>query len=169
MAQPRAIHTPRLRIEIVRRTDGRTVLRCTRGDGTITWQQLGGAQAGFFLMHDLTHVAVEQTLGTARAFFGLVAEGWDIEDTTGKGKRGPLPEEALLVERLVGMFDVERGSGSRWSAADFAEQIAAADPRLADRASRLTDSQLIAIRAHRAELFARWNDVKPGEALVLEY
>jgi hypothetical protein len=29
--------------------------------------------------------------GFARGFLSLIAEGWDIEDTTGKGKHGPLP------------------------------------------------------------------------------
>jgi hypothetical protein len=169
MAQPRAATSQRLRIEIVRRTDGRTVLRCTRTDGSVTWQRLGGAQAGFFPMHDLTHVAVEQALGATQAFFGLVAQGWDIEQTTGTGSRGPLPEEALFVERLVGMLDVERGTGSHWTAEEFATQIAAADPRLSARAGRFTDEQLDAIRARRADLFRRWSEVKPGEALVLEY
>jgi hypothetical protein len=169
MAQPRAATSQRLRIEIVKRTDGRTVLRCTRADGSVTWQRLGGAQVGFFPMHDLTHVAVEQSLGATQAFFGLVAIGWDIEETTGMGSHGPLPEEARFVERLVGMLDVERGTGSRWTAEAFATQIAAADPRLAARAEAFTDMQLDAIRARRADLFQRWNDVKPGEALVLEY
>jgi hypothetical protein len=45
---------------------------------------------------------LETELGFGRGFFGLIAEGWEIEDTTGKGARGPLPDEAKLVEHIVG-------------------------------------------------------------------
>jgi hypothetical protein len=145
------------------------VLRCTRADGSVTWQRLGGRQAGFFPQHDLTHVAVESVLRTPRAFFGLIAEGWPIEDTTGKGSRGRLDGEALFVERLVGMLDVERGTGSVWDAEAFVGQIVAADPALAPHAPRLTDEALQRIKACRAALFARWAAVAPGEALVLEF
>lgn len=158
-----------MQIEIVKRPDGGALLRCTRADGSVTFQRIRGAQAEFFPRHDLTHVAVETVLGATEAFLGLVASGWDIEDTTGKGARGPVPEEARLVERLVGMLDVERATGSQWTAAEFAAQIGAAEPRLAARAEALTDALIAAMRARRAVLFARWLEVPPGEALVLEY
>ncbi len=160
---------PTLRIEIVKRTDGGSVLRCTRADGSVTWQRLGGHQAGFFPMHDLTHVAVESVLGATNAFFGLVAQGWDIEDTTGKGRRGPIGHEGAFVERLVGLMDVERGTGSRWDAATFASQIMAAAPELAPFAERFTDARLAAIRALRAELFERWAGIPAGDALSLRF
>lgn len=70
-------------------------------------------------MHDLTHYAVETALGYRRGFFGLIAEGWDVEGTTGKGARGPLPVEAGEVERIVGLFDSERGSGAIWTVEEF--------------------------------------------------
>ena len=77
------------------------MLKCIRADGTTTWQKQSERHAAFFSLHDLTHFAVETTLGLKRAFFGLIAEGWDIEDTTGKGARGPLPAEAIEVERVA--------------------------------------------------------------------
>lgn len=163
MADHGAVRT--LQVEIVKRADGGAVLRCTRADGSVTWQRIGGAQAGFFPRHDLTHVAVETVLGTTESFLRLIAAGWTVEETTGMGTRGPLPPEALLVERLVGMLDVERGTSSHWRAAEFAEQIAAAEPRLEGLTMRLTDHALDAIRARRAELFAQWDAVPLGEAL----
>jgi hypothetical protein len=83
-----------LKIEIVRRADGAGLLRCTRADGSVTWQKQSERHAVHFIHHDLTHFAVETTLGYTQGFFGLVAAGWNIEDTTGKGARGPLPHEA---------------------------------------------------------------------------
>jgi hypothetical protein len=51
-----------LKVELTRRSDGDVVLRCTRADGSATW------------------------LGLTRAFYGLIAAGWDIADTEGKGR-----------------------------------------------------------------------------------
>ncbi|HEU4632006.1 MAG TPA: hypothetical protein VFS08_19810, partial [Gemmatimonadaceae bacterium] len=103
-------------VQITWRTDGGAVLRCVRADGSVTWQRQQGAQARFFPLHDLAHFAVESTLGAQRGFYGLVAAGWEIDDTTGKGARGPLPDEALAIENLVGLLDRERASGATWTA-----------------------------------------------------
>lgn len=167
MPAPAAV--PALHVELVKRTDGGTVLRCVRADGTVTWQRLGGKQAAFFPAHDLTHYAVESVLGATQGFFGLVAGGWDIEDTTGAGARGPLAPETLLIERLVGLMDVERGTGSTWDAATFASQVAMADPALAPLAQRLTDAELARIKALQAELFARWAGIPAGASLELRF
>lgn len=147
-----------LQIEIVKRPDGVGVLRCTREDGSITWQKQI-RHAAHFALHDLTHYAVETVLGYHRGFFGLIAEGWEIEETTGKGNRGDLPPEALEVERIVGLFDAERASGELWSIDEFNK----AAPR------KLTESEVQSVRILRAELFERWSRVVPGEALKLTF
>src|SRR5579872_4676253 len=105
-------------IEILKQPDGSGVLRCTREDGSVTWQKQA-RHAAHFALHDLTHFAVETALGYRRGFFGLIAEGWDVDDTTGKGTRGALPAAAVEVEKIVGLFDSERASGTLWSAEEF--------------------------------------------------
>src|SRR5436190_24383894 len=102
---------PELRIRFTKRTDGVVVLQCIRRDGSATWER-HDKQGVFFSFHDLSHFAVEMVLGFRRGFYGLIAEGWDIADTTGKGKRGKLPSEGILVEHVVGLLDRERGGGS---------------------------------------------------------
>lgn len=145
-----------LKIEIAKRANGAGVLRCTREDGSVTWQKQA-KHGEHFALHDLTHFAVETALGYRRGFFGLIAEGWEVEDTTGKGARGPLPAEALEVERIVGLFDSERGSGMLWTAEEFNEFA----PRV------LTDADILKVRASRGELFRRWSAVAPGQKLEL--
>ena len=160
----------KLRVTVTKRTDGGSVLRCVREDGSITWQKLDGRLAGFFPIHDLTHFVVETALGCRRAFYGLIAEGWDIDDTTGKTQRGPLPDEALFVEHLVGMFDGERASGSRGTAADinyFAAAFATQGGRPVPRP--ITEAELARIRTRLAELMGRWNRLPPGGTLELEF
>jgi hypothetical protein len=110
-----------LTIRITKRTDGGAVLKCIRADGSEVWQKQQGAQATFFPLHDLTHFAVESELGIRGAFYGLIADGWSIDDTTGKGTRGAPPPDALFVENVVGTLDVERASGTRWTADEVNE------------------------------------------------
>ncbi len=50
-----------LTVQIAKRTDGSSVLRCTRADGSVTWQKQT-RHAMHFALHDLTHFAVESTL-----------------------------------------------------------------------------------------------------------
>jgi hypothetical protein len=148
-----------LRIQIAKRSDGGGVLRCTRADGSVTWQKQTARHAAHFALHDLTHFAVESALGFKHGFFGLIAEGWEIEDTTGKGARGKLPEEAAHVECVVGLFDTERAGMVIYTAAEFNQH----SPR------RFRDEDLARVRKLRSELFTKWFEVEPGESLDLHF
>src|SRR4051794_10652855 len=102
----------RLKIQITKRTDGDTVLKCVRPDGTETWQKQQGQQGRFFPLHDLTHYAVESELGLGNAFYGLIASGWGIDETGQRGVAQKMPPDALFAENVVGLFDQERASGA---------------------------------------------------------
>lgn len=160
-----------MRIGLTHRADGTSTLRCVRADGSVTWQRQRRPQlASFFALHDLTHYAVETALGYHAGFFGLVAAGWDLEDTTGKGARGPLPCEAVIVEQLVGALDRERSSPEPWSAADFNALLADTAARAGCEAPRLLEEpDLARIRARVAELSARWMALAPDEMLELPF
>ena len=159
-----------MKIEIAKRTDGSVVLKFRRQDGTEEWQKQNGHQALFFPLHDLTHYSVETELGIRDAFYGLVAAGWSIEDTTGKGARGPITANAVFVESVVGTLDTERASGSRWTAEEFNENTS----RFAKNGGRakprqLTDDDLARIRKRRAELLSAWHELAPGRTLDLDF
>ena len=142
-----------MRIELEKKGDGATVLRCTRRDGSVTYQRHEGKQGVFFPIHDLTHFAVESELPSRRGFFSLVASGWDIEETTGKGSRGPLPEGAIEVEKIVGLFDLERAGVARWDAGDLG----------------LTEAEIDRVRRRLADLLARWEALPVGAALAVDF
>jgi len=148
-----------LRVEISKRPDGSGVLRCTRADGSVTWEKRA-KHAGFFALHDLTHFAVESELGFRRGVCGVIAEGWDIEDTTGKGKRGPLPPEAGVVEQLVGAFDRERSGGGPWPATEFNNLVA---PYV------FTDEDLARVRELKEKLSTQWFGLDFKGTLELNY
>lgn len=150
--------TKLLKIEVTKQADGAGVLRCTRNDGSLTWQKQT-KHAVHFALHDLTHYAVETCLGYREGFFGLIAAGWDIEDTTGKSARGPLPPEAVEVEQIVGLFDSERASGTLWTCDEFNQYA----PR------PLTQTDIERVRTLRGELFQQWRNTPPGQSLELSF
>jgi hypothetical protein len=157
-------------IRIKKGADGRTSLSCTRADGTTTWQRQEGAQASFFHHHDLTHYAVETVLGHLRGFYALVSAGWDLSDFGTPWPRGRLPKDANLAEMIVGFLDLDRASGQMGTATDlnahlaeFCEQNELPPPE------KLAEEDLSRVRQKRAELFARWNAVRPGDALELPF
>ena len=159
---------PHLTIRIKKKADGTAALSCIRADGTTTWQRQEGTSGRFFPLHDLTHYAVETTLGHRRGFYSLVAEGWDLTDFGRPWPKGPLPPDLDPSEHIVGFFDLERATGHRWTAADLNEKLALALGPNPDRPT-VTDEQIETVRSTMADLFARWQAVAPGDALELHF
>lgn len=159
-----------LTIELSKTASGDSVLRCVRADGSASWQRNAGPRARFFAMHDLTHYAVESMLETDEGFYGLIARGWDIEETTGKGAKGALPEAAIAVEHLVGLLDAERSSGTTIPAAEV-NAYSAAFARESGRAGlpELSEELLRRIRAEATQWQTAWNNLSPGETMTLSF
>ncbi|WP_309672015.1 hypothetical protein [Gemmatimonas sp.] len=168
--------TVALHIRLKRHADGSASLTCTRRDGSVTWQRLHGPTALVMPIHDLTHFAVETALGFRQGFYGLLADGWEITDFAKPWPRGPIPDEALVVELIVGFFDAERRQGEAMTAEAFAAQAAqyvasreAVGKTIPAGRRQLTDSELGRVRAKRDELLARWAAVPAGGDLDLEF
>ena len=160
----------RVVIRIKKGTDGRTALSCTRADGTTTWQRQEGGQAAFFPKHDLTHYAVETALRRADGFYGLVAIGWDLSDFGTPWPRGKLPPEANISEMIVGFFDLERNTGERGTAGDLNRILSEyCNQNGLPQERPLSEDDVRRVRAVRAELFARWDAVEPGQALEVVF
>jgi len=156
-------------IRLKKTSDGSSALSCVRADGSTTWQRNEGRTGQFFPLHDLTHYAVETVLGHRRGFFGLVAEGWNLEDFGTPWPRGPLPADMDPSEAIVGLLDAERSQGIQLTAGTFRESYARPDRTLPAGLSELTDEQLDQVRARRAELFELWSSLPPGGTLELRF
>jgi hypothetical protein len=159
-----------LAIELTKLPMGGALLKCIRADCSIAWQRNEGRRGVFFAFHDLRHYAVESMLGYTEGFYGLIASGWDIHDTTGKGARGALPDGALAVEHLVGMLDADSTNEGRASAAElnqYAASFAAQNNRPVPQ--RLSDQSLQDIRAMVSALHSRWASLPEGETMKLSF
>jgi hypothetical protein len=160
-----------LRICFKKKRDGMNVLSCVRADGSATWQHQRGE---FFVHHDLTHYAIETTLGLRGAFYGLLARGWEFTDFGTPWPRGKMPEDALadaaLAEYLAGAFDLERATGARVEAGAFNATLAQACEAAGIRDPRpIRDEDLTRIRAAYTGLISRWRVLPPGETLELPF
>ena len=163
---------PDLTIRIKKYKDGSASLACVRSDGSTTWQRQEGSLGAVFPPHDLGHYAVEATLGYDRAFYGLIASGWNISDFAAPWPRGPIPVEAREVEVLVGALDVDRMAGQKRSTEEFNAQVrfsAARDAAKAFAPRELTDEELAAVRAKVSEVYALWAATEPGSTLELGF
>ncbi len=143
-------------------------LMCRRNDGSCTWTALNLA-AG----HDLGHYAIETTLGFRDAFFGLLAQGWAIQDferpDPQSGKKPSVPPEAMQAEVLAMLLDMERRSGHPPAHGAFVEMLASACVGLGVPVPALDAAQLEAIRTRHAALLRQWAELPEGTSLELEF
>ena len=162
---------PELLIRIKKKSDGSAALTAVRADGSTTWQRQDGQLGRFFPLHDLTHYAVETVLGFRRAFFGLLADGWDLSDFGKQSSKELQQDEAGLAELIVGFFDLERATGVIENADALEEKLRTYyEQRGIPRpARRISDREISRIRECRAELFARWRALPLGQALELPF
>ena len=153
-------------IELKKGSDGPSTLACVRADGTRTWSKVGR----FFPVHDLTHCAVESVLEFKEAFFGLAASGWNIDDFTAPGVAGRLPAEAVWAESIVGLLDLERGTGTEWSATEFSTALAESLRGQGRTPFRpIAADELARTRALRNDLQTRWEALPPGGVLTVPF
>ena len=85
------------------------VLSCKRKDGTVTWTHV----SRFFILHDLCHYVVEDSLLLKKAFFGMLANGTDITEfeLPKDQRRIELTSEALFAENLVNLLVIDYTQG----------------------------------------------------------
>lgn len=161
---------PDMLLHWTKKTDGTVVFRCLRADGTSTWQR---QKDHFFVLHDLSHYAIETTLGLTRAFYGLIASGWNVTDFGKPWPRGPIPPEAMpeagLAECLAGTLDLERANGEVATAASLNGWMGPWFEKGGLAFRSLTEAEWAAVRDRVAELSKAWRDLPPGRDLELQF
>lgn len=164
-----------LTLRFKKKSDGAVAISYVRPDGSATWATGATDTARFFAHHDLGHYAVETTLGLRRAFLGLLADGWDLDDFGSPWPRGKFaPEDIadlMLAEFLAGALDGEPFLGGPLVAAEFNRMV---HERCTEREGTpcprpITDDELAAVRARRSELVALWARLPMGETLELSF
>ncbi len=142
-------------------------LTCVRDDGSRTWSALN------FTTHDFGHYALETAAGWRDAFFGLLAQGWDVADFAARdpqtGHRRAVPAQAMQAEALAGLLDMERRPGPPPPHETFVAMLTSACDGLGVPSPIISPDLLQAVRSRQAHLLRRWEQVRPGEALELPF
>lgn len=158
-----------MKLRLKKAKDGRPTVTFVRADGSSTSGRLGSGDFG--PVHDLTHYAVETTLGLNRGFYGLLAEGWNIPDFDVKGAPARLPDESIVAECVVGQLTNAVFAKAEVTAEEFnwlvREAVVAQRPGAA--VPSVDDATLRRLRECLASLLARWHALPSGETLELDF
>ena len=153
-----------LTIQLHKRLNKPTILKCIRADKSETWSKLHLNTE----YHDLAHIAVEKGLGFTNAFYGLIAQGIDIGDFELPEHQKPagltgtnLPKESIITEHLVNLLTIEQFNAEK--PINFIEetQKILKENKL-PYPDRLTEETLNIIRTEYTHLISEWKSIQDG-------
>jgi hypothetical protein len=155
-----------MQLRITKNSDKPHSLLYKRDNGTETWMSAGE----FFVRHDLSHYAIEKTLGYTTAFMGMLNDGMDIKDFEDRDKRLriPLTAEGVYAENMANLFLMEIAQGG---VEDMNQVIADSFIAMGRplRPVRLSDAELTAVRSLLRQLLGDWNVLPVGQTMILEF
>lgn len=155
-----------MELRITKHADKAHTLLYRRDDGTETWMKADE----FFVRHDLSHYALEKTLGYHTAFMGMLNAGMDIKAFENRSERRSiaLTDQAVQAENMANLFLMEQTQGQL---DDFNGVLSGSfkDMGTSTSATPLTAGQLDSIRSLLAQLLADWKAMEPGQTITLEF
>src|ERR1700730_15417054 len=85
------------------------VISYIRNDGSETWTHADD----FFVLHDLSHFALEKKMQYKTAFMGMLNSGMDIKDFEDREKRKKIivTREGWYAENMANLFLIELSQG----------------------------------------------------------
>jgi len=153
-------------LQITKHSDKPHIISYRRDNGTTTWMKADD----FFVQHDLSHYAIEKTLGYATAFMGMLNNGMDIKDFENREKRLQLTitAEACYAENMANLFLIEAvhdkfDDFNAVLASSFANMQQPIKPPV------LTNTEQDAIRQHLKALLENWKQLTPGQTMTLSF
>ena len=140
------------------------IIKYIRDNGTNTWMY----GDDFFVRHDLSHYAIEKTLGYTTAFNGMINNGMDIKDFEHREKRKVMhiTDEGWYAENMANLFLIEIAQGQL---DDFNAVQQGAFESLQTKFPKITlaGGMINGIRTYLRELLQKWDELTAGETLEL--
>ena len=155
-----------MQIRFTKNTGRPHIIRYIRDNGTETWM----AADDFFIRHDLSHYALEKTLGYTTAFNGMINAGMDIRDFEDREKRAKLSVtgEAWYAENMANLFLMEMAQG-RFADFNEVQQQSFVSFNREYAPVILPEDKIEAVRTFLAELLGQWRSLPAGETLELSF
>jgi hypothetical protein len=155
-----------MELRITKHSDKPHLIAYHRDNGTITWMYADE----FFVLHDLSHFAIEKTLGYTTAFMGMLNQGMEIKDFENREIRNSLTitPEAIYAENMANLFLMERSQGIL---EDFNQVLKEAfNPMKKELESPvLTKKKIDSIRNYFNGIVEAWKLLPNKETMVFVY
>ncbi len=142
------------------------IIKYIRDNGTETWMY----SDDFFIRHDLSHYAIEKTLGYATGFNGMLNNGMGIKDFEDREKRKAMniTDEAFYAENMANLFlmEIAQGKLDDFNAVQQAafESLQLQFPKITLPAGKINE-----IRSYLQQLLQQWNELPAGQTLELSF
>jgi hypothetical protein len=153
-----------MELSITKNTGKPHILSYKRDNGSVTWMHTDD----FFVRHDLSHFAIEKTLGYRSAFMGMLNSGMDIKafEDRNQRKQMTITDEAANAENMANLFLMEIAQG------DFDDFNSVLKESFVDMGTRspiprLTEDELGSIRHYLRQLLREWHQLPAGEKMIL--
>ena len=153
-----------MKIQFTKNISADHILFCKRENGSVSWKHI----SSFFIIHDLSHFAVETLMPLKNAFFGMVAAGTDISDfdLPKDQRKFELTEEALFAEQLVNMLTIEYSEGKM---DNFIEIFNSINEPGSNKELYIDGLMLDNIRNFISLLMQQWNLLPERETMTLTF
>ncbi len=155
-----------MQLQITKFSGKKNVIKYVRGNGTETWMY----SDDFFVLHDLSHYALEKVLGYTTAFCGMLNSGISIQDFEDRDKRNAvlITKEAVYAENMANLFLMETVQGNF---ADMNAVIKQAHETVDTKyaAPVLGVVEIDTIRTYLRALIAQWHALPVGNTLQLDF
>ncbi len=159
-----------LSIHIKKGDNRQSTISVIRRDGTKTYSKIPDD----FEVHDIAHYVVEKQLEFSNSFYGLLAQGHQIQDFQLSKEKRPdtlwpqnIPKEALTTEHLVNLVTIDfMGSRGQMDVLENLRAILKENNLVYPK--ELNREKLESIRKELFELMEKWNTLGNGEKLVLQ-
>ncbi len=155
-----------MQLLITKNTGKPHIILYKRDDNSQTWMQADN----FYVLHDLSHYAIEKALGYKTAFMSMLNKGMDIKDFENRETRKQIviPEEASYAENMANLFLIEFNQGY-FEDFNKVAQDAFAKMCTSYPAPELSETAIELIRNYIKSLIESWNRLPYSGTFVLTY
>ncbi len=124
----------------------------------------------FFVLHDLSHFALEKTLGYQTAFMGMLNRGMDLKDFEDREKRKlmEVTDEAVYAENMANLFLMEISQGN-FDNLNQVFQYAFKPMNKNLPPPVLTEKEIASARNYLKKLITQWKALSVNGTLYLDY
>jgi len=155
-----------MEMRITKNTGKPHIILYERDNGSQTWMHADE----FFVMHDLSHYALEKKLGYKTAFMGMLNGGMDIKDFEDREKRKKMivTKESAYAENMANLFLMETRQGSFENFNRVSKQAFESTWKKFPSPD-LSDKDIESIRKYLRELLKAWNRLTVGKTMILKF